>query len=411
MFRRLGADVVLLTFGVVVNKFAVLVINVLLARFSSTELYGIFALLRNTVNLVETTMSSSMNPVVIRSSAGNFGDEIAFPRTNAFLLVVGLGIAASVGILFGLLAGPISVGLFENPDPQLAKLGALLLVATNASGLVTNFLVTGRVTAFLPVASITAAAVAVTLALLLVPGNPVFWTLLSLVALHGTEFSLKLGFAVWRKIVSVRGVGRFHREALAVFSTSLGILILSSAINAVAFWLLRVILVQASGNFTPLALFDVSFQYIAVEMMVLNNVATVFQNQAARRTHAKPGELRRTYASGIQLLTLITLGAAAVNLVFADFLIGLYGKSYDPQMLRLLTAVLPFYAVAVFFNRTFVTVDRPGVLLAVSVASSVVALLYAHFVMTSAYQLAIAFIIYFLVSDLVYFACLARKRA
>lgn len=410
MFRRLGADAVLMTFGVMVNKFAVLMINVMLARFSSTELYGMFALLRNTVNLVETTISSSINPVMIRSSAGDFGDDFAFPRTNAFLLVVGLGMAASVGILFGLLAGPISVGLFQNPDPQFAQLGALLLVATNASGLVTTFIVTGRVTAFLPVASITAAAVAVTLAYLLVPGNPVLWALLSLVALHGTEFSLKLGFAVWRKIVSVRSVGRFHRDALAVFTSSLGILILSSAVNAVAFWLLRVILVQTSDNFTPLALFDVSFQYLAVEMMVLNNLVTVLQSRAARRTHAETGELRRTFASGIQLMTLITLGAAAVNLLFADFLIGLYGKSYDPQMLRLLTAVLPFYAVAVFFNRTFVTVGRPGVLLAVSVASSVVALLYAHFMMTNAYQLAIAFIIYFLVSDLVYLASLARKR-
>lgn len=410
MLKSLGANTLLMTLGIMFNKVAILAINVLLARYSSTELYGKFALLRNSVNLIETTMSSSINPVVIRASAADYGNEFSFPRTNSFLLVLGLAIATTASTLLWLFADTISLNLFDDPDPHYVHLGILLLLATNSSGLVASFLVTGRATIYLPVASIAAALVAVSLAYLFVPGNPVFWAILSLVVLHGFEFTLKLGFAVWKKILSIRGLGRLKRDALAVFSASLVILILSSAANAVTFWLLRVILVQVNSNFTPLALFDVSFQYLAVEMMVLNNVVTIFQSRAAHHSGADARDLRRVYISGIQLLGFVTVAASAVNLVFADFLIGLYGADYEPQMLRVLTLVLPFYAMAVFMNRTFVNIGRPRVLLLVSLVSSAAALLYAYLVMADAYQLAFAFVIYFAVSDLVYLASLARLR-
>lgn len=402
MFKKSAWDVVLITLSSMVNKMAILGINLILAKFSTTEAYGMFALLRNSVNLVETTISSSVNPVMIRTSARNFGNEAEFARTNSLLLLVGLGIVGTAGLVVWFFAGPISLTLFNNPNSHLVHLCALLLVVTHSSGLITNFMVTGRVTAFLPAASIVAALAALSLAFAFMPGSPVIWAILSLIALHGLDFLLKVAFSVWRKIVSVHMLGRMHHDALSVFSSLLLTMILSSAITALTFWLLRVILVKSNGNFTSLALFDVGFQYLAVEMMVINNMVTVYQARAAGRGRSDPSERRLIYTSGIYLIALITLAAGAINLLFADFLIGLYGKDYDPQILRVLAAVLPFYAMALAMNRNFVNQGRAGVLLTVSVVSSTVVLLYAQLLMSNAYHLAFAFIIYYLVSNLIY---------
>ena len=410
MVRKFGADTLLLTMGIMVNKIAILVINILLARFSTTEVYGVFALLRNTVNMVETTLSSSVTPVLIRMSGNEHGNDATFARTNSLLLLISLAIVVGISIPLWFLAGPISAAIFDNPDPQYVRFGLMLLVATNASGLVASLLVTGRVTFFLPVASVAAAPVGVIFAFVLMPETPLIASLVGLIFLHAVEFAIKLGAAIWKKIVSLQGLGALPKGVWAVFSTSLTILIISSGLNAFTFWLLRFLLVDSADAFTPLAQFDVAFQYLAVEMMVLNNAVTIFQSRAAKTTGATPEDTRSIYRTGIAATGLIALAACAGNLAFADLLIGLYGDDYDPHMLRVLTLVLPFYAIAIFFNRMYVNQGRPNILLLVSLISSAAALMYAFGWMQNAYQLAFAFVIYFAVSDIIYLGCLAWLR-
>ena len=410
MVRKFGADPLLLTMGIMVNKIAILVINILLARFSTTEVYGVFALLRNTVNMVETTLSSSVTPVLIRMSGNEHGNDATFARTNSLLLLISLAIVVGISIPLWFLAGPISAAIFDNPDPQYVRFGLMLLVATNASGLVASLLVTGRVTFFLPVASVAAAPVGVIFAFVLMPETPLIASLVGLIFLHAVEFAIKLGAAIWKKIVSLQGLGALPKGVWAVFSTSLTILIISSGLNAFTFWLLRFLLVDSADAFTPLAQFDVAFQYLAVEMMVLNNAVTIFQSRAAKTTGATPEDTRSIYRTGIAATGLIALAACAGNLAFADLLIGLYGDDYDPHMLRVLTLVLPFYAIAIFFNRMYVNQGRPNILLLVSLISSAAALMYAFGWMQNAYQLAFAFVIYFAVSDIIYLGCLAWLR-
>lgn len=410
MIRKFGADTVLMTIGIMVNKIAILVINILLARFSTTEVYGVFALLRNTVNMVETTLSSSVTPVLIKMSGSEHGNDTTFARTNSLLLLISLTIVVGISIPLWFLAGPISAAIFDNPDPQYVRFGMILLAATNASGLVASLLVTGRVTFFLPVASVTAAPVGVIFAFILMPQTPLIATLVGLILLHTVEFAIKLGVAIWKKIVSLQGLGALPKGVWAVFSTSLMILIISSGLNAFTFWLLRFLLVDTADAFTPLAQFDVGFQYLAVEMMVLNNAVTIFQSRAAKTTDTTPDDTRRIYRTGVAVTGLIALVACAGNLLFADFMIGLYGDDYDPYVLRVLTLVLPFYAMAIFFNRMYVNQGRPSILLLVSSISSAAALIYAFGWMQSAYQLALAFVIYFAVSDIIYLVCLAWLR-
>lgn len=410
MLRKIGAAALYLTLGVMLSKVAILAINVLLARFSSTELYGQFALLRSTVNVIETTLSSSINPIITHASAKEYGNSYVYARTNTFLLILGITIVIAVTIPFWLFDERIALSLLNEPDALYVQLGIVLLLTSVGSGFVTSFLVTGHSTIFMPIASISAALVAVLLAYLFIPGNPIFWALLAIIVLHGFELAIKLVIAIRKKIVSIHGLVKFKSNLLTEFSTSLIILIISAAINAITFWLLRVMLVRTSDNFTPLALFDVSFQYIAVEMMVLNNVVTIFQSYAAKQIDRDAKELRRVYISVIMIVSMVTFAAMTVNLVFADFLIALYGKDYDAHLLRLLTAVLPFYAIAIFMNRSFVSSGRTSVLLLVSVLSSFACLIYAQLFMTNAYQMVLAFVIYYFVSAILYMAVQTYTR-
>lgn len=410
MLRKFGADTILMTVGVMVNKLAILAVNILLARFSSTETYGVFALLRNTVNMLETTLSSSVTPVVVKMSGSEYGEGASFGRTNSLLLLISLALVVTVSIPLWLLAEPISLALFDQARPDYLQLGLLMLIMTNASGVIASLLVTGGQTKFLPAASIAAAPVGVLVAWIYVPQAPVIASIVALILIHSVEFVIKLGVAIWKKIVSLEGLRSPPQGLLAVFTSSLAILVLSSAVNAVAFWLLRVLLVDKADAFTPLAQFDVAFQYLAVEMMVINNAVTIFQSRSAKVSGTDPEEARRIYRTGIQLTALIAAAACVTNLIFAEFMIGLYGAAYDPQLLRTLTAVLPVYAVAVFFNRLFVNEGKPGVLLLVSVLSSLAALAYAFMFMQNAYGLVWSFVIYFAISNLVYFGFMVKRR-
>lgn len=410
MIRSFGLATILMTAGLVINKLGLLVITVLLARLSSTEIYGTFALLRSTVNMVETTLSSSVTPVLIRVSGQEFGKQDSFGERNFTLLVISLALVSVITVPLWLLAEPISIVVFSTNNPKLIYWGLALLIATNGSGLIASLLITGRATSYLPIASIAATPIAILYAYLAIPDAPLYAAIMSMVLLHCVEFAVKLALAIGRRIIRVGIPAAPSSEMLSVFSGSLSILILSSGLNALTFWTLRLLLVDASGVFTPLAHFDVAFQYFAVEMMMLNSAVAIFQSRSASSPVVDTSQMSRIYRAGIQISLLITVGACAANLIFADLLIGLYGAEYDPQLLRVLTAALPPYAVAIFFNRSYVNQGKQGILLLVTVTSSIAALLFARLYMKTAHDLAASFTVYFGVSSLVYIAYAIWQR-
>lgn len=402
MLKKISTDAFLMTVGVMFNKIAILFINVLLARYTNSEIYGKFALLRNTINLIETTLSSSVNPIVIHASAKAYGNDENYRKTNTLLFILGATLSIAISAVIWMFDEKISVYILNEENPRYIHLGILLLLSSTISGLASSFVITSHSTLNLPIASITSTIIAVLSAYLLIPNNALLWAILSIAMLHGIEFLIKFSILIYKKIISIHKISKLEYESISTLSKSILILIISSAINALAFWMLRVMLVKGTSNFTPLAIFDVSFQYIAVEMMVINNIVTIFHNRATNQFNRDQQQHRSIFFTGIKLISLATITAMMVNFLFADFLIGLYGNNYEPKMLRILTFILPLYAMAVFMNRNFLTNGRQKVLLLVSILSSIFTLLYANIFMKGTLQLALSFMIYFGVSNIIY---------
>lgn len=402
MIKKIGADSFYITAASIISKISILLLNLLIAQFSSAEVYGRFALIRSTINLVETAFSSSVNPVVIRASAEAYKEQRSFPSVNTFLLIMGLFTALSICLMFLLVMPKFSSSLFAGEGSRYVILAAALLFFTNANGFSTSFLVTGRISRLMPISSIVAASVSTTLGYFLIYKDPVYWVLVSLILLHLVDFSLKIVLSSAKGVISLTSVELVSKKTFSILRHSLSILFLSSAINAFSFWLLRVILVDGGNNFSALAIFDVSFQYIAVEMMVINNIVTVVQGRYFSSGSSRNYKDSTKNFSPFLLICLAVLLSVMANLIFADFLVGLYGKEYDPNVLRSLSAVLPFYAYSVYMNRFFVSCDKPRVILNVAVISSIFAVAVGYGLMQTEYGLANCFLIYFVSSTMIY---------
>jgi O-antigen/teichoic acid export membrane protein len=174
-------------------------------------------------------------------------------------------------------------------------------------------------------------------------------------------------------------------------------LIFASTVNSVVFFYSRIWLSNQSNGLAELASFDVAFQFLIIQMLFLNTV-----------TNVVIGYSKNINNENHQLLINIGLGALfsvvswAFLYVFRDQLISIFGEGYSGYILPILTSASIFYAVAIAFNRKYVSTKHRKVLSVVSIVSSISMLVFMLNNAANAVNLSIGYIVYYVSSVVVY---------
>ena len=127
------AEASILSFSSVISKIFILLVNIALARIVTADLYGIYSLVRSSVNMVETMLSASIQPIVIARLAAESGDrarklrEIAIRFAGLTFLV---SVAACAFANYSTLPFVLGPAAFE-----LIALGSTMIFFVGVSGI------------------------------------------------------------------------------------------------------------------------------------------------------------------------------------------------------------------------------------------------------------------------------------
>jgi hypothetical protein len=196
-------------------------------------------------------------------------------------------------------------------------------------------------------------------------------------------------------------------KVINTFKVSSIILLGASIINAVVFWWVRLFMSELPNGFSVIAKFDTAFQFILLEMLVMNTLVSVLIPDLVVRDYTERQNIRR--------LLKITFGAIVVSAtmsfsvhLLADYLIMLFGHKFTSETLKTMTIIPIVYSVALLCNRYMVVIDKVRPLLFVSMLSALFMIFYVLFYVEGDMDIASAFSLYYFVSICVYQIYLLR---
>jgi O-antigen/teichoic acid export membrane protein len=377
-------------------------VNVFIARVTSQDIYGQYALIRGLVNMIETTVSSSINPLVIKETSTD-SDDVSLTRTAILLHAIIFNLI--VVIVCSLFSNVIISMLDVSYNYFIIIIASFLIAVTIQNGILTSILISKGLFQKIFISSLVSFIIFFPIAFFTIEHFKVWGALVIFVVFNTFDFSLKLFLVkdsdLFKKLISWKEFQSISKKIFDSLAKTSSTLIIASLFNAVVFFSVRMILSGHEGGFAELANFDVSFQFIIIEMLILNTVTTVSLGQISKRINDgySSGKL---FVLNLAVVFVISIVMASICYVSAPFLLSLFGNEYNSEVLRLMSFITIFYAIAIVFNRYMIAQNKASVLLYVSVYSALAMYIYSLLNVNDAFDLTYSYIIYYAVSTLIY---------
>jgi len=377
-------------------------VNVLVARYSSPELYGQYSLIRSSINLVETTISAALNPLVIKVGSEECNDKARGELYTSIFLSSILCLLLLCLVVF-ISSSYLSEYVFDSKQELWLDLAVILASLTVLNGILISTFITREYFSKIFHSSFISTVMSGPLAYLLISFYQVEGALAMLILFQIFDLLIKCFFVRRsRHFRSLEGkVKKSLLSFLQLFSKASRLLIVASLLNAIIFWWGRFYLSDQIDGFVQLALFDVAFQFIVIEMLVLNSITTVMLPIFVKRFNSDNRASQLLYLNLIIAFVTSLIMSIAVYLA-SPYLLSVFGDIYTSNILNLMCIIPLFYSAAIVMNRYMIALGKNIVLLYVSICSAISMFLFIISFVKSATDLVYSFILYYVISCIVY---------
>jgi O-antigen/teichoic acid export membrane protein len=372
----------------------VFIVNILMAKYTSVDVYGRFVLVRSAINVAESSLSSSINPLILIDSAKD-KEKLAYDA--AYYICYGLtGVIVSSGLLVFLYMNSlitISASFGDLSNFFIVPFFIIFSFFNNAL-LSVNI---GKEKFYPILVSSVSAFLVMGIIIYLCRFNlDVYIAIFLLGIYHFLEFLLKL--------VMNRNTLKpiYCREKIVIEVKNLLLrakpLIMSGVFNASAFFMIRYLLSVSTDGYKKLAIFDIYFQMIILIMIVtitlVNLVSTMLIKKNLREC---------TFMVFFKKMTTYILPIIIVASIFTFFITGYLINLINPELyFKSMELYIPLiaisFAISLIQNRSIIVFNLQRVMPKSIFISSAITIIYAYFFAEQPEHLAVSYIIFYLTS-------------
>lgn len=385
-----------------IAKGFILILNILIARYTSKDVYGTFVFLRSTINLFETTFSSAVNPFAVKESSKENFSRVSVLAYGAFYAFTALIISTLCLSLWASSSFLGSLSSFDFLTLQIVLTVVILISLTLLNGYAISVYIgkgNYKVIFFSTVISIVLSAAFI---FNTYEDITVEIALFYMLIYQLTDLAIKACNVLMNHTHILKNIKYdvLFQKTKGVFNTIKPV-ILGSAINAFIFWFVRYITANSENGFVALAEFDVSFQMFMICSILLNIICNIVLRKLTK-LHESGSNVKQLLIYALRYMFLSCLLFIAVGYLLYDYFLLLYGEQYTANLFLEVTLICLFYSIALAFNRVMVVMNKTYQLFYVALTSAVVMGIYILAATASAESLAISFSIYYLTSCVVY---------
>lgn len=385
-----------------IAKGFILILNVLIARYTSKDVYGTFVFLRSTINLFETTFSSAVNPFAVKESSKEDFSRVSVLAYGVFYAFTALIISILCLLLW---AGSSFIGSLSSFDfltLQIVLTVVILISLTLLNGYLISVYIGKGIYKVIYFSTVISVALSVIIIFFTYQYITVEIALFYMLIYQLTDLTIKACNILVNHAHILKNI-----EYGVLFQKTKGLLnaikpvIVGSAINAFIFWFVRYVTANSENGFAALAEFDVSFQMFMICSILLNIICNIVLRNLTK-LHESGSNVRQLLSYALRYMSLSCLLFVAGGYFLYDYFLLLYGEQYTANLFLEVTLICLFYSIALAFNRVMVVMNKTYQLFYVALTSAIAMGAYILTVTASAESLAISFSVYYLTSCVVY---------
>ena len=388
-------------------------ITLISARLLSQYEFGLYSFIRSTVIYGDSLATNTYGLILLR----NTSSEKHNPSIVEQFIVSSLAVGAAYVLLISILGCTLFYLQQSSFNPgniaviNIYIIGSLMLLFSVESSFLNSALIGLHVYNVLALIGIFNIAVMVPVSIYLVSMYSLRGALLSVSIFFLLDFAIKLyslanfGYIRFRKI----DFGIYKKKAVLCVKESIP-LIGGVIVNGGAFWLGRLILLSRPGGPESIAIFDVSFQWLSLLMLISNSIISVIYSKMSR----DPNRLANNVNHNRDLLLLLSVTGimALCSILLSKNILLIYGEKYlDGTNVFLWMCVASiFFTGALFHNRVMLVRKRSKYLLYSSLVSGISMHMVYYIVGYTSVGMAISVCAYYF-SNMMFYMALEYKYA
>lgn len=415
MIKKIFSHSFWLLIGNSIGRLSIFLTNIVAARLLSQEDFGQFAMIRNTISMIEGMISGTIgSPVIKRSSEMYTKDSFASIFKALLLVNITIAIIMASSIL---LFAPYITDVFFKSNLEFMQglyIGVFLLLTTSLSTFIQNIFIGIEKYQKLAIASIYTSLFSFPIILFLIYNYKLYGVLYGISFYFFIDFMFK--YYQFQKIVPIAFeipdfmLIRDEAKRLFLFSYPLFWAIL---VSSVSFWYARIIIVDTDG-FSSLAIFDAAFQWLTVIMIVTGATTSVVLPMLSKINLKIDSKMyNKTILINLGINLIIASFFAFIFTFFSKEIMSIYGDKYIEgyTVLIILSITSIFFSLSSIMNKVFISINYSLEIFYINfISSSLILILLKLNFLSGAVGLSYSFLYFYFCNCMLYFLIYLYKR-
>lgn len=390
--------------------------NIIAARLLPQETFGQFMMIRNTISSFEWVISGTLSsPMIKRISEASQKDTVHIKMIIAALFFTNTLIALVLSLLI-YATSPLLIKYFFIGETSMLEglaIGTLILISTTIATSIQSILTGLEEFKKLAFAGVSASIVSLPIIIYLIYTFGLNGALFGVVIYFLSDFIFKYfklkhnRFALWEVD---KATLKHEGLKLLGFSTPL---FLSVFISSISFWYGRVLVVNSSGSFSQVAIFDAAYQWLTIIMIITGATTSVALPMLAKAFAMQDkSNVSKTFWLHLSINGSMSVVFAIIFSLLSPQIMSLYGTQYTQgyDILIILSIVSIFFTLSSLLNKTIIVKGNPKTILFSSLVSSLIFFTVLYNFDSTIYALAYAFLGYYISNTFIYTYILIGKQ-
>lgn len=347
-----------LLIGNSIGRLAMFLTSIFAARILPQEVFGQFTTVRSTISMIEGILSGALMSTATKQVA----ETIHHDQNKLFLLLCSLffvNVMIAIGIiLFLVFFSEWIVNTFFIASSEMViafYIGSILLLTTTLSSLTQSILIGFEEFKKMAYIGIAVSTLAIPLIFVLIYYYGLNGAIIGVAIYYLFDFIFK--FAFLYSIVQDKKMSfpfsHLLDESKRIISFSFP-LFLSIGVNSFAFWYARVIAINDAKGFMHIAIFDASFQWFSIIMLIVGATTSITLSVLSKMQASGNTQEQKSI---IAINLAINLGIASfLAIIFSFFsyeIMSIYGKDYavHSNVLVILSFVIILLTISSLLNK------------------------------------------------------------
>lgn len=395
-----------LLIGNSVGRLAMFLASIFAARMLSQEAFGQFAMIRNTISSAEGLISGTLGSTSVKKIAQNQDNDEKLKKIIITIFFINISFLIIIILLIFINTEFIVKSFFLGEETLIKGLylGLFILLTSSFSNLFQNILMGFE--RFKAIANLSILSSVISI--------PVIFFSIYFFDLYGALFSVAFYFLldfIFKFFYFFKFFKNFNfqftnikSESKIIFIFVLPIL-LTFLVNGLSFWYARVLIVESSGRFNEIAIFDAAFQWLTI-IMIITTASTNVVLPRLSKVKEKTQENTNLFLIGLCINIFISIFISFCFIFFAKDIMSIYGNEYIKgyPILEILCYVSIAFTISLFLNKYNISKNKSWILFIASLFGSLAmfSLIYFYMETLNIKILAWSFFVYYLITIIVY---------